>query len=193
MLLLRSRDCIIGIDDDMNSFSVQELALPGVLLITPKIFRDERGFFVETYNEKAFAELGINTRFVQDNLSYSHKGVLRGLHSQTQPHAQAKLVRCASGEVFDVVADCNPSSPTYGRHVQATLKASEATMLYVPAQYYHGFCVLSEQAIVEYKVDDFYAPDCAVGVRFDDPHLAVLWPIKSPILSEQDTNWPTLT
>ncbi len=176
----------------MNSFTAQELALPGVLLITPKGFRDERGFFVETYSEKAFEELGITTPFVQDNLSYSNKGALRGLHAQKPPHAQAKLVRCASGEVFDVAADCDPSSSTYGRHASVTLKANEGTMLYVPAQYYHGFCVLSEQAIVEYKASDFYAPDCAVGVRWNDPLLTIPWPVQKPILSEQDKNWPTL-
>jgi dTDP-4-dehydrorhamnose 3,5-epimerase len=173
-------------------YGVVELALPGVLSIAPRLFRDERGFFVETYNERAFVESGITTKFVQDNLSYSKKGVLRGLHYQSPPHAQVKLVRCAYGEILDVVADIDPRSPTFGQHIKVPLSAKSAHILYVPGEYAHGFCVLSDEALVEYKVSDFYAPEHAGGVRYDDPILSVQWPILDPILSEQDKKWPML-
>ena len=168
------------------SFEVTELDLPGVLLIQPKVFKDDRGFFAETFRQEALAAAGITAPFVQDNLSFSRKNVLRGLHSQKKPHAQAKLVRCASGEIFDVVVDHNVDSPTFGESVSVTLSGAKQTMLYIPAQYAHGFCVLSDEAIVEYKVDDYYHPECAVGVRYDDPAFSIAWPVQHPILSEQD-------
>lgn len=173
-------------------FSVTELSLPGVLLITPSLFKDGRGFFVETYNEQAFAHCGITARFVQDNLSYSTHKVLRGLHRQLEPHAQDKLVRCARGEIFDVAADVDSVSSTYGKHISVTLSAENGNMLFIPGRYAHGFCVLSIEALVEYKVTDVYTPEAATGVRFDDPVLGISWPITDPILSEQDRNWPSL-
>jgi len=176
----------------MDTLKVTQLALPGVLLLEPKMFADERGFFAETYNEKTFAQHGIEMPFVQDNLSSSKKGVIRGMHMQKSPHAQAKLVRCPSGEVFDVIADCDPHSPTYGRHVSVMLSGESERMVYIPGQYAHGFCVVSEDAIFEYKASDFYHPECAVGIRYDDPLLAIPWPVQEPILSEQDKKWSTL-
>jgi len=175
-----------------SSFEIQALDLPGVLLIQPKCHGDERGFFVETFQREAFAAVGITHPFVQDNLSFSKKNVLRGLHFQKKPHAQAKLVRCASGEIFDVIADHNPDSATFGKYVSAILSSEKQTMLYVPAEYAHGFCVLSDEAIVEYKVSDYYHPESAFGVRYDDPTLHIEWPVSAPILSAQDAQWPML-
>ena len=174
------------------AFTCIGLALPGVLRIRPQRFDDARGFFAETFQEEAFAGFGVSDRFVQDNLSFSKQGVLRGLHFQRPPHAQAKLVRCLSGEIFDVAADFDPASPTYGQHVSARLSGETNEMLYVPARYAHGFCVLSESAFVEYKVSAFYHPECAGGVRYSDPVFSIPWPVLAPILSEQDQSWPAL-
>jgi dTDP-4-dehydrorhamnose 3,5-epimerase len=175
-----------------SSFEIQELELPGVLLIQPKLWRDDRGFFVETFQEEALAAAGITHPFVQDNLSFSKKGVLRGMHFQKAPHAQAKLVRCVSGKILDVVADHNPDSPTFGKHIAVELSGQMQNILYVPAEYAHGFCVLSDEALVEYKVSDYYHPECVSGVRYDSPAFSIAWPVNDPVLSEQDTNLPTL-
>lgn len=174
-------------------FTVQELKLPGVLLITPQLRRDDRGFSANVYNPAELSAYGIPTSFAEDFTSHSRKGVVRGLHFQRAPHAQDKLVRCAHGEIFDVAADCNPASPTYGRYTFAYLKGTEQTMLYIPGEYAHGFCVLSEEAIVEYKLSDTYHPELVGGARFDDPLLKIKWPISNPILSEQDKSWPALS
>ena len=175
-----------------SSFEIKELELPGVLLIRPKRWDDTRGFFTETFHQESLVAAGIVHPFVQDNLSFSKKGVLRGLHFQKKPHAQAKLVRCASGEIYDVVADYNPNSATFGKSVAVTLLGEEQVMLYIPAEYAHGFCVVSEEAIVEYKVSDYYHPECACGVRYDDNAFRIAWPVHDPILSEQDRQWPVL-
>lgn len=175
-----------------SSFDIKELTLPGVLLIQPKRWDDERGFFVETFHQEALVAAGITHLFVQDNLSFSKKGVLRGLHFQKKPHAQAKLVRCASGEIFDVAADHNLDSATFGKYVSVTLSGEKQNMLYVPARYAHGLCVLSEEAVVEYKVSNYYHPESASGVRYDSPAFDIAWPVIDPILSEQDIKLPTL-
>ena len=175
-----------------SSFEIRELELPGVFLIQPKRWDDSRGFFVETFHQEALAAAGITHPFVQDNLSFSKKGVLRGLHFQKKPHGQAKLVRCAAGEIYDVAADHNPDSPTFGKHIAVTLSGEKQTMLYIPAHYVHGFCVLSNEALVEYKVSDYYHPECAFGVRYDSPAFNIAWPVDNPIISEQDTKLPTL-
>lgn len=177
---------------DTSLFEVEELALPGVLKLTPKIFADDRGFLTATYVSDAFATLGITAAFVQDNSSHSRKGVIRGMHFQRPPHAQDKLVRCAHGEVLDVAADHDPSSPTYGMHVVVTLTDKDQTLLYIPGKYAHGFCVLSDEAVVEYKMNDTYHPECAGGVPYNDPALNIPWPITDPILSKQDTSWAPL-
>lgn len=177
----------------MNSFTVQELALPGVLLITPTVRRDERGFSSTTYEVQEFAAFGITSTFVQDYVSYSEKNVIRGLHFQRAPYAQDKLIRCATGRVLDVAVDHTPTSKTFGKHIAVELDAQKNDMLFVPGHYAHGFCVLSDEgALVEYKLGDGYHPEAAGGVRFDDPLFAINWPTPSPILSKQDKKWPLL-
>jgi len=175
-----------------SSFEIHELGLPGVLLIQSKRWDDNRGFFVETFHQETLMAAGITHPFVQDNLSFSKKSVLRGLHFQKKPHAQAKLVRCAFGKILDVIADHNLDSPTFGKHVAATLSGDTQAMLYVPAQYAHGFCIISEEAIVEYKVSDYYHPESASGVRYDSPAFGIVWPVTNPVLSEQDVQLPAL-
>lgn len=176
----------------VSPFEVQELGLPGVLLITPRLRRDGRGFSVNVYNAAEFSACGISIAFVEDFTSFSKRGVLRGLHFQHAPHFQDKLVRCTKGEIYDVVADCNPASLTYRQHIYARLKGNEQTMLYIPGIYAHGFCVVSDEAVVEYKLSDTYHLESVDGARFDDPLLAIQWPITDPILSEQDKSWPLL-
>lgn len=176
----------------LDSFEIKELGLCGVFLITPRIYSDPRGFSVSTYSKINFSSLGIETTFVDDFTSYSRRGVLRGLHFQAAPHAQRKLVRCSKGEIFDVVADCNPASPTYGKHVSVHLKEEEQTMLYIPEQYAHGFCVLSDEAIVEYKLSNSYHKASVRGVRYDDALLKIDWPISHPTISTQDESWTPL-
>src|SRR3989344_6124740 len=173
-------------------FEIHELSLPGVFLIRPKIFSDARGYSVVIYTAEEFAKIGIIADFKQDFKSYSVQGVIRGLHFQHAPHRQDKLVRPTQGEIFDVAADCNPESPTFGTSVSVTLTANEQTMLYIPGKYAHGFCVLSDTAIVEYKIAGVYSPEHASGVPWNDPLLNITWPISQPILSEQDTSWRLL-
>jgi dTDP-4-dehydrorhamnose 3,5-epimerase len=174
------------------SFEVEELDLPGVFLIQSKRWDDNRGFFIETFHQEALAAVGITHSFVQDNLSFSKKNVLRGLHFQKKPHAQAKLVRCASGEIYDIAVDYNPNSATFGKSVAVTLSGEKQNMLYIPAEYAHGFCTLSDEAIVEYKVSDYYHPECASGIRYDDDAFNIAWPVSDPILSKQDIQLPLL-
>ena len=176
-----------------TSFIVTELALPGVFFIRPKIFSDARGYSMVIYTAEEFSKLGITTNFKHDFRSYSIKNVVRGLHFQHAPYMQDKLVRCTQGEIFDVAADYNPASATFGTYVSATLKDKEQTMLYVPGKYAHGFCVTSDNAIVEYKIGGEYSPKNASGVSWNDPLLHITWPISEPILSEQDKSWKPLT
>ena len=173
-------------------FEVKELELSGVLLIAPKFRHDERGFSVNVYNADIFSTYGIPASFVEDFTSRSKKGVLRGLHFQRAPHMQDKLVRCTQGEIFDVAADCDHASPTYGKYLSARLTGDEQTTLYIPGKYAHGFCVVSDEAIVEYKLGDTYHPESVGGARFDDKLLAIEWPVSDPIISEQDGSWAPL-
>src|SRR5688572_18588259 len=160
-----------------------ETELPGVLVITPSIFRDERGFFFEFQHEKKFQEAGIKARFVQDNHSLSVHGVLRGLHAQrTRP--QGKLVRVIQGEVFDVAVDIRRGSPTFKKWVGVTL--ADFKMVYIPPGFAHGFCVLSEKAQVEYKCTSLYDPADEVAILWNDPALGIKWPISAPLLSKKD-------
>ncbi len=165
---------------------LESTALPGVLLITPKIFGDERGFFFESWNERAFEAAGIRARFVQDNHSRSARGVLRGLHYQIgQP--QGKLVRVIAGEIFDVVLDIRRSSPAFGRWTSVRLDAASKRMLWVPTGFAHGFLVTSDFADVLYKATDFYAPAEERTIAWDDPALAIDWPVDgAPVLSSKD-------
>ncbi len=161
-------------------------------MIVPKRFEDERGFFLEAYKASEFEAQGIRDHFVQDNHSHSTRGVLRGLHYQRPPKAQAKLVRTLRGEIFDVVVDIRQGSPTYGQWVGATLSATDGRMLYVPSGFAHGFCVLSDVADVVYKVTAEYAPETEGGLMWNDPDIGIRWPIDTPNLSEKDTHYPLL-
>lgn len=166
--------------------------LDGVWILEPRVFHDSRGWLLESWSRRAFTAAGIDVDFVQDNHSRSGRGVLRGLHFQAPPHAQAKLVRCTVGRVWDVVVDLRAGSPTYGRWDAFELDADAHRMVFVPAGFAHGFCVLGEAAEVQYKCSDFYAPQSSRGVRWDDPALGIPWPIREPVLSEQDRQLPTL-
>ena len=177
---------------DTGLFLIEELALPGVLKITAKVFADERGLSATTYSPEAFASIGIDDVFVQDYFSRSRKGVIRGMHYQREPHQQGKLVRCASGSIFDVAVDHDPGSATYGDSASATLSADTQTMLYIPGRYAHGFCVISDEAVVEYKMSGAYSPESAGGARFDEPVFDIAWPISDPIVSPKDAAWPLL-
>ena len=165
--------------------------IEGVLIVEPKVFRDDRGFFLETYQKNKYHWQGIPGEFVQDNLSFSRKDTLRGLHYQL-PHEQAKLVQVLKGHVFDVTVDIRYGSPTFGRWFGIHLSDEKVRQLFVPAGLAHGFCVVSDTALFSYKCSDFYAPDCERGVLWDDPDLAIDWPAEKPILSEKDAKYPRL-
>jgi dTDP-4-dehydrorhamnose 3,5-epimerase len=173
-------------------FQYHTTRVAGVVLIEPAIFQDARGFFLESYKQSDFERAGIAGPFVQENHSRSAKGVLRGLHYQSAPSEQAKLVRVVEGEIFDVVVDLRPRSATYGRWMTATLSAANRHMLYVPEGCAHGFCVLGDGAEVIYKTSAEYAPECEHGIRWDDPDLGIPWPVQDPILSDRDRAWPLL-
>lgn len=169
---------------------VIETALPGVLILEPKVFGDNRGFFQETWRADTYSNIGIPP-FVQDNHSRSAKGVLRGLHSQrTRP--QGKLVRVSRGTVFDVAVDINPYSPTFGQHVGAELSDSNHRQFYVPPGYAHGFCVISDDADFLYKCTEYYQPGDEIGVLWNDPAIGIQWPVNEPLLSDKDRTLPTL-
>src|ERR1051325_2930516 len=154
-------------------------ALPGLLLVKPRRFADSRGYFVETYNERTHSGAGINARFVQDNQSYSaSRGTIRGLHFQLPPAAQAKLVRAVQGSVYGVAVDLRVGSPTYGKWAGMTLTADGGEQLFVPRGFAHGFCTLEQHTVLAYKVDDFYAPASDSGLIWNDPTLAIDWPVK---------------
>lgn len=171
-------------------FIFERLAIPEVIVIEPRVFADRRGFFMETYKRSEFAAKGIDDIFVQENHSKSERGVLRGLHYQRVPHAQSKLVRVLSGEIFDVSVDLRSDSPTSGRWVGVRLSASNRKMVYVPSWCAHGFCVLSDAAEVVYHSSTEYSPDHESGVMWNDPAIGIDWPVQSPLLSERDRNWP---
>jgi dTDP-4-dehydrorhamnose 3,5-epimerase len=169
----------------------RETPLPGVILVEPEVYGDERGFFLETYHVDRYREGGIRETFVQDNHSRSRRGILRGLHAQS-PVAQGKLVRVVEGEVVDVAVDVRVGSPAFGKHVAVTLSAENHHQLYVPPGLLHGFAVTSETAQVEYKCTQRYHPEMEFSVRWDDPELAIPWPIAEPVLSEKDRSAPLL-
>ena len=173
-------------------FEFVRLEIPDVILIKPKVFEDERGYFMETYKKSDFEKAGIKGDFVQDNHSRSRYGVLRGLHFQKEPYAQAKIVRCVKGVIYDVAVDLRRNSPTFGKYVSVILSEYNKYMLYIPRGFAHGFLVLSDVAEVVYKVDNEYAPEYEGGVIWNDPDLNIPWPIDNPILSEKDKKWPTL-
>jgi dTDP-4-dehydrorhamnose 3,5-epimerase len=170
---------------------VEATALPGVLVVEPAVHGDARGFFVETWHAERYRELGIPGPFVQDNHSRSGRGILRGLHAQS-PHWQGKLVRCVEGAIWDVAVDVRLGSPTFGRHVGVELSAASFRQLWVPPGLLHGFCVLGEAAQVEYKCTEPYVAEADFSVRWNDPELAVPWPLANPVLSPKDRDAPLL-
>lgn len=165
--------------------------LPGVMIIEPKVFGDTRGFFMETWNQARYEELGLPAVFVQDNLSYSHKGVLRGLHFQN-PNAQGKLVYVLQGEVYDVAVDIRVGSPTFGKSVGVLLSSENKRQFYIPAGFAHGFCVTSETVLFAYKCTEVYQPQSEHGLDWQDPDLGIQWPLEKPMLSEKDQHYPRL-
>ena len=170
---------------------VIETNLKGVLILEPRIFKDPRGFFVETYQETRYRDAGVDADFVQDNLSSSRKKTLRGLHFQ-YPRGQAKLVQVLQGEVFDVVVDIRKGSPSFGKWCTSRLSADNKRQMFIPAGFAHGFCVLSDIALFHYKCSDYYSPECENGVLWSDPDIGIEWPVKEPILSEKDADYQCL-
>ena len=169
--------------------------IPGLLVFEPKVFEDSRGYFFESYNEQAFLQQGIHTKFVQDNQSKSSYGVIRGLHYQLNPHAQGKLVRVLEGTILDVAVDIREGSPTFGKVFSIELSSENKKQLYLPIGFAHGFSVLSQTAIVLYKCDAFYNKESEGGIRYDDPALNIDWKIEKgkEIISEKDLLSPLLS
>lgn len=170
---------------------VSETSIPGVLIVEPRIFPDGRGFFFESYHRERYRQNGIGDEFVQDNVSSSVQGALRGLHFQS-PHPQAKLVQVLSGEVFDVAVDIRAGSATFGQWTGIMLSSENKRQFYIPKGFAHGFCVMSETAVFSYKCSDFYAPECEGGILWSDPDLMIDWPVKAPLLSDKDSRFPCL-
>lgn len=174
-------------------FQFIKTEIPEVILVKPHVFNDERGFFMETYKKSEFELNGIKDNFVQDNHSQSSYGVLRGLHYQQGPKAQAKLVRCIIGEIFDVAVDLRKDSLTYLKWVGYNLSADNKQQLYIPAGFAHGFCTLSEKAEISYKCSEEYSPENERGIIWNDPMINIPWPVKNPILSSKDLKNVTIT
>jgi dTDP-4-dehydrorhamnose 3,5-epimerase len=170
--------------------NITKTAIEGLLLINPRVFEDERGYFYETFNAPTLKGLGLELDFLQDNQSFSTKGVLRGLHFQREPHAQGKLVRVVSGKVLDVAVDLRSGSPTFGQHLTFELSGENKTMLYVPPGFAHGFSTL-EDAVFIYKCTDVYNKQSEGGIRYDDADLNIDWGIANPIVSEKDLELPS--
>ena len=166
-------------------------ALPEILILEPDVYKDDRGYFLETYQDRRYFECGLPDKFVQDNISVSKNGVLRGLHYQLG-RPQGKLVWVIQGEVFDVAVDIRQGSPTFGKWVGATISSENCLQVYIPEGFAHGFCVMSESAIFTYKCTDYYAPEEERGIRWDDPSLGIEWPISEPIISEKDRSYEIL-
>lgn len=173
--------------------TIEKTFIQNLVVITPRVFEDSRGYFFEAYNQAKFQENGIEYQFIQDNQSFSKRGVIRGLHLQINPFAQAKLVRVLEGEILDVAVDLRKDSPTYGQHFSVLLSAENKKQLMVPHGFAHGFSVLSETASVMYKVDQLYHKDSERGIRFDDPTLAIDWQLNADevIVSDKDLILPS--
>lgn len=173
-------------------FRFESLRIPEVILVEAKVFEDRRGLFMEAYKCSEFQRHGIVGGFVQDNYIRSVKGVLRGLHYQKPPRAQGKLVRVVQGDIFDVAVDIRTASPTYGQWVGVVLSARSYQALYIPEGFAHGYCVLTEEAHVLYKVTAEYAPELERGIIWNDPAIGINWPVSSPILGDRDARLPRL-
>lgn len=166
-------------------------SIPDVLILEPGIFEDQRGFFMETYHRERYATAGIKVDFVQDNLSLSYKGTLRGLHFQ-HPHGQAKLIQVLEGEVFDIAVDVRRGSPSFGKWVGVELSGSNRRQLFIPEGFAHGFRVTGERAVFHYKCSDFYTPSAERGIIWNDPGLGILWPGERPVMSAKDSSYGRL-
>lgn len=171
---------------------VEDLSLLGIKLITPKVIRDERGFFFESFSAIKYLDMGIDVSFVQDNVSFSKKQTVRGLHYQSKP-GQAKLVSCIQGKILDVAVDIRPESTTFGKWVGVILDDQEHHQLFIPVGFAHGYCVLSETARVHYKVSSFYVPKEERSIRWNDPDIGIQWPVSDPVLSDRDKESPFFT
>ena len=170
--------------------------IEGVVIVEPKVFGDERGYFMESFSERDFeAHTGLNVRFVQDNESCSKRGVLRGLHFQREPYAQAKLVRVVRGRVLDVAVDIRPESPTFGKYVMTELSGDNHRQMFIPKGFAHGYIVLEDDTVFQYKCDEYYHPEAEGGIAWNDPQIGIEWPIAegAVILSEKDQNRPLLS
>ena len=169
--------------------------IEGLLVVEPRVFADERGYFFESFSTRRFADLtGLDVQFVQDNESRSGRGVLRGLHFQKEPHAQAKLVRVVKGRAVDVAVDIRPESPTFGRHVAVELSGDNHRQLFIPKGFAHGYVALEEDTVFQYKCDDYYHPEVEGGVAWNDPAIGIEWPLPESelTLSDRDQKWPNL-
>jgi len=171
---------------------IDKCEIPGVLFIEPKIFSDPRGWFAEIWNKDKYEQAGIEDSFVQDNISCSKRGTLRGLHYQ-KPYTQGKLVFVIQGEVWDVVVDLRIKSPTFKKWKAFKLTGEGKEQLYIPKGLAHGFCVMSDEAVFQYKCTDKYSPNDEKGIRWDDPELQIPWPVNDPLVSEKDTKWPFMS
>ncbi len=171
--------------------NITETKLPGVLILEPDVYPDDRGYFLETWNSNRYRQAGIPGSFVQDNISFSKKGILRGLHFQ-YPQSQGKLIQVLSGEVMDVVVDIRAGSPTYGQWFGEALSESNHKQMYVPPGFAHGYCVTSETALFSYKCTDYYNPATEHGIIWNDPDIGIEWPIEQPALSPKDKTYPRL-
>lgn len=170
-----------------------ETELKGVFVLEPQVFGDARGWFMESWSQRKMHDAGIDVQFVQDNQSFSaQKGTLRGLHYQLNPMCQAKLLRCTRGKIFDVAVDIRKGSPQYGKWVGVELSAENKKQLFIPRGFAHGFITLTDDVEVQYKADNYYAPECDGNIRWDDPYIGVEWPLKPVILSEKDSKAPLL-
>lgn len=170
---------------------ITPLEVSEVLLLSPRVFKDDRGYFMETFSTRSFPTTQRPVTFVQDNVSFSSRRTLRGLHLQN-PHGQGKLVMAVTGKILDVAVDVRVGSPTFGNWVSAELDEENMHQLYVPPGFAHGFCVMSETAHVHYKCTELYEPSCELSVRFDDPSIGIEWPVKEPLLSPKDAAAPLL-
>lgn len=172
-------------------FTLSKCSIPGLFEIQPKVFGDSRGYFLETWNKKELAKLGLDVDFVQDNQSFSTRGILRGLHAQRQ-HPQGKLVRAVSGQVYDVAVDIRKGSPSFGRYHALILCSEKQNQFYIPPGFAHGFLVLTESAVFAYKCTDYYHPEDEIGIIWNDPEINIPWPIREVKLSAKDAVLPPL-
>lgn len=171
---------------------IEETGIKGLVVITPEVFNDDRGYFMETYSYRKLEE-AFQTKFVQDNQSFSKgKGVIRGLHCQVYPHCQTKLIRCTEGEIIDYVVDLRADSDTYLKHFEVKLTSENKKMLYIPQGFLHGFKTLTDNVTIQYKVDDYYSKECDRSIKYNDPVFEIDWDVENPILSNKDLNAPLL-